>query len=43
MADNILKGPQVNEEEKTVIQEEMNELQHGWSELDESIVWKQNR
>ncbi|XP_020912247.1 dystrophin isoform X2 [Exaiptasia diaphana] len=43
MSENILKGPQVNEEEKTIIQDEMQELEHGWNELDESLVWKQNR
>lgn len=42
-AEYVLKGPQVDEEEKTVIQGEMQELQHGWEELEESLTWKQNR
>jgi hypothetical protein len=42
-AEYLLKGPQINEEEKSVIQSEMLELQHGWEELEESLTWKQNR
>ncbi|XP_048577507.1 dystrophin isoform X2 [Nematostella vectensis] len=43
IGEHLVKDSHINEDDKNEIQKEMDELQHRWTELDESLHWKEDR